>query len=186
MIKEFWDKLNKKQRCFLVGGAVLVFFLLLFELVFSPFWEAKGKIRQAVRINQKKLKEMIVLDHQFARQEAKVMEVQKIMAGRPADFSLFACLERKASQAGIRGNIKDMSSSSGVKTLNYEEDLLDIRLDKITLKQLTDFLYYTESPADLIKIKRITVSKMKESPAYLTVQLQLGSLEIPGRRPKGR
>jgi len=71
-----------------------------------------------------------------------------------------------------------MSSSRGTQTANFEESLVDIRLDKITIKQLTDFLYYAESPADLVRIKRITVSKMKESPEYLSVQMQLASFQM--------
>jgi hypothetical protein len=79
-----------------------------------------------------------------------------------------------------------MSSSRGAQTANYEESLIDMRLDKITIKQLTDFLYYAESTADLIKIKRITVSKMKESPEYLSAQLQLASFQVLSGRPGGR
>jgi len=186
MINAFWTKLDKKQRCFLAGGALFVIAALIFEFGISAFWEARGKIKQAVQVNQKKLSEIAVLDVQIARQEAKTVKFKKVMAMRPADFSLFAYLEKRAAQAGVKGNIKNMTSSNGSQTGNYEEALLDIKLDKITIKQLTDFLYYAESPADLIKIKRITVSKMKESPEYLTAQLQLASFQISNPRPGGR
>jgi general secretion pathway protein M len=186
MISEFWTKLDQKQRYFLAGGAVFVIAALIFEFGISSFWEARGKTKQAVQINQKKLQEIVMLDAQFARQEAKIVEVKKMMALRPADFSLFAYLEKKAAQAGVKGHIKNMSSSHGTQRANYEESLLDVKLDKITMKQLTDFLYYAESPADLIKIKRITVSKMKESPEYLTAQLQLASFQILAKPAGGK
>jgi hypothetical protein len=108
------------------------------------------------------------------------------MMSRPADFSLFSYVEKKAVLAAVKGNIKNMSSSRGAQTANFEESLIDIRFDKITIKQLTDFLYYAESPADLVRIKRISVTKMKESPEYLSVQIQLASFQIQGARPGGR
>jgi len=55
-----------------------------------------------------------------------------------------------------------MNSSRGTQSGAFEESLIDMKLDKITVKQLTDFLYYAESPADLVRIKKISINKMKE------------------------
>ncbi len=78
-----------------------------------------------------------------------------------------------------------MNSSRGTQSTAFEESLIDMKLDKITIKQLTDFLYFAESPADLVTIKRITVDKMKESPEYLSAQLQITSIVALSSRPKG-
>jgi hypothetical protein len=78
-----------------------------------------------------------------------------------------------------------MNSSQGTKSAAFEESLIDMKLDKITIKQLTDFLYFAESPADLVRIKRITVIKMKESPEYLSAQLQIASMQALSSRPRG-
>ena len=78
-----------------------------------------------------------------------------------------------------------MNSSVGTKSAAFEESLIDMKLDKITIKQLTDFLYFAESPADLVRIKRITVNKMKESPEYLSAQLQITSVQALSSRPGG-
>ena len=105
------------------------------------------------------------------------------MSTRTANFSLFSYLEKKAAQAGVRGNIKYMNSSRGTQSAAFEESLIDMKLDKITIKQLTDFLYFAESPADLVRIKRITVNKMKESPEYLSAILQIASVQALSSRP---
>ena len=186
MMKAFWDKLDKKQRYYAAGVAIFVLAALILEFGLLPFWEAQGKIKQAVQTNQKKLGEIIRLDNEFALQEAKAAKVKRVMASRLADFSLFSYLEKKALQAAVKGNIKNMSSSRGTQTANFEESLIDIRLDKITIKQLTDFLYYAESPADLVRIKRVTVSKMKESPEYLSVQMELASFQMLNPRQGGQ
>jgi hypothetical protein len=48
-----------------------------------------------------------------------------------------------------------------------------MRLDKLTMKQLTDFLYLVESREELVRIRKMSVVKMKESPEYLSVLLQV-------------
>jgi len=183
MIKSFWDKLDKKQRYIVAGAAAFVLVALILELVIFPLWDANAKIRQTLQINQKKLDEVIKLDAEFAGQEAKIARIKKVMSSRTADFSLFSYLEKKAIQAGVRGNIKYMNSSKGTQSAAFEESLIDMKLDKITIKQLSDFLYYAESSADLVRIKRITVIKMKESPEYLSAQLQVASVQALSSRP---
>jgi len=185
MIKSFWDKLDKKQRYIVAGTTAFVLIALILELVIFPLWDAKAKVRQTLQINQKKLDEVIKLDAEFAGQEAKISKIKKVMSTRTADFSLFSYLEKKATQAGVRENIKYMNSSRGLQSAAFEESLIDMKLDKITIKQLTDFLYFAESPADLVRIKRITVNKMKESPEYLSAQLQITSVQALSSRPGG-
>jgi general secretion pathway protein M len=185
MIKTFWDKLDKRQRYIVAGAAAFVIISLILELVIFPLLDANAKIRQALQINQKKLDEVIKLDAEFAQQEAKISKIKMFMSTRTADFSLFSYLEKKAAQAGVRGNIKYMNSSHGTQSAAFEESLIDMKLDKITIKQLTDFLYFAESSADLVRIKRITVNKMKESPEYLSAQLQIASAAALSSRPRG-
>lgn len=185
MIKSFWDKLDKKQRYMVAGAAVFVLIALIFELGIFPFWGAKAKAGQNIRVNQRKLEEIKQLDAEFARQEEKIARIKTVMAKRTAGFSLFSYLEKKATQAGVRGNITYMNSSRGAQSAAFEESLIDMKLDKITIKQLTDFLYFAESPADLVRIKRITVNKMKESPEYLSAQIQIASVVALGPRQGG-
>ena len=158
---------------------------MILELIIFPLWDANAKIRQTLQVQQKKLDEVIKLDAEFAGQEAKIAKIKKVMSTRTADFSLFSYLEKKAAQAGVRGNIKYMNSSRGNKSAAFEELLIDMKLDKITIKQLGDFLYFAESPADLVRIKRITVIKMKESPEYLSAQIQIASVAALNSRPGG-
>ena len=185
MIKAFWDKLDKRQRYIIAGAAAFVLVALILELIIFPLWDANAKIRQTLQINQKKLDEVIKLDAEFAGQETKIAKIKKIISTRTADFSLFSYLEKKATQAGVRGNIKYMNSSRGATSATFEESLIDMKLDKITIKQLTDFLYYAESPTDLVRVKKITVSKMKESPEYLSAQIQIASVQALSSRPEG-
>jgi general secretion pathway protein M len=185
MIKTFWDKLDQKQRILVAAAGSLILLVLILQLAVVPFWKAKTKLTKSLKINQKKLEEINLLDAEFAAQEGTMAKIRNAMSARGADFTLFAYLERKAAQASVRGRIKQMNSSKGVKSISMEESVIDMKLEKITIKQLTDFLYYVESPADLVRIKKITVSKMKESPEYLTAQLQISSFQTLNQQQGG-
>ena len=186
MIKTFWEKLDAKQRKLVAGAAILVLIALILEIAVFPFWEAKAKLTKAIQVNQKKLNEMSKLDADFSSQEAALAKIKRSMSARGADFTLFAYLEKKATQANVRGRIKQMNSSKGIQSVSLEESLIDMKLEKITIKQLTDFLYFVESPADLVKIKKIAINKMKESPEYLSAQLQISSFQTLSQQQRGK
>ena len=186
MIKEFWNKLDPKQRKLVAGAAIFVFIALIMELAVFPFWDAQKKLTKAINTNQKKLGEISALAAEFDSLEAKTAAIRRTASARGADFTLFSYLEKKATQANVRGRIKYMNSSRGTQSDSFEESLIYMKLDKITVIQLTDFLYFAESPADLVRIKKITINKMKESPEYLSAQLQISSFQPLTQQPRGK
>jgi general secretion pathway protein M len=175
MIRDSWTKLDAKQRYLVIGCAVFVLLALALDLVVLPFWNATAKMKKTNASNVKKLAEMKKIDAEFAVQDAKISRIKNAIASRRADFTLFSYLGKKAVSAGVKGAIKQMNSMQGARSASFEETLIDMKLEKITIKQLEDFLYQIESPAELIKIKRITINKMKESPDYLSAQLLIAS-----------
>lgn len=175
MIKESWAKLDTKQRYLVVACAVFVLLALVLEFAVFPFWDATTKMKKSVTVNSTKLAEMAAIDAEFAVQDAKISRIKHAIASRRTDFTLFSYLEKKAVSANVKGAIKQMNSLQGARSASFEETLIDMKLEKITIKQLEDFLYQIESPAELIKIKRITINKMKESPDYISAQLLITS-----------
>lgn len=178
MIKDFWSKLDKKQRYMVAAAIVVVALALVLELIIFPIGEAMAKVKRYVATNEVKLAEMMQLDAEFARHRNMLASVNQVISARGTNFSLFSYLEKKAAEARVKGNIKQMSASRGTQTASFEEALVDLRLEKITIKQLTEFLYLVESPDELVKIKKITVNKMKDSPEYLSAQMQVSSIVL--------
>ncbi len=185
MIKDFWGKLDKKQRYMVAAAMAVVALALILELVIFPISEAMGKVKRYVAANEIKLAEMMQLDAEFAHHRNMMASVNQVMSARGTNFSLFSYLEKKAAEARVKGNIKQMSASRGAQTAAFEEAVVDMRVEKITIKQLAEFLYLVESPDELVKIKKITVNKMKDSPEYLSAQMQISSISSPQRRLGG-
>jgi hypothetical protein len=171
-MKEFWDKLTKSQRYYLMAGGAFVVVFLVFQLAIFPLWDAREKMNQSIRINERKLKEMDVLGAEYGVLKKRAEAVQQALAARPQDFTLFSHMERKAGEVGLKSHIKSINPIKGMTTGTYEESIVELRLDTITMKQLTDFLYTVESSKDFVRIGKISISKMKENPDYLTATMQ--------------
>ena len=177
-MKIFWDRLPKRQQLAIACGGGLVLVILLIQLLILPFMEAKSTVNQSIRKNEKTLTEMLLLAKDYRLLKRQAEKVQQVLARRVPNFSLFSYLEKIAGDAGVKSSIKSMNAAKGSTSGPYEELLVDIRLEKITLKQLTDFLYLLESPQELIGVKRIALAKMPASPEYLSAQVQAVTYQL--------
>jgi hypothetical protein len=184
MINFLKDKLSQKQKYYLAGGAIFVAFLLILQSLFIPVWEERQKIRSALDVNENRLKEMKILglEYQGLKQGEKI--IQTAMSRKPRDFTLFSYVEKKAGEVGISSNIRSIIPSKTVTSDSYEGTAIDIRLEKITLKQLINFLYLVESQQDLIKVKKISLSKNKEKAEYLNVSMQVVTYQLSSGQGK--
>lgn len=174
MIKTYWDSLDSRQRYIAGFGMAFVIVVLAWVFVASPLWEAKAKMKKSISLNSRKLAEMVMMDEAFADQEAQIARIKTVLASRH-DFTLFSYLEKKALAARVKGSIRQMNSMQGTKSASFEESLIDMKLDRLTIRQLMEFLYQVESPDEMVKIKRITIDKMKESPEYISAQVLVAS-----------
>jgi len=159
-------------------GWTVVLALLLAQFLLFPFLEAKKTVNRAIISNEKILGEMALLSAEYRGLKQHEEGIQQSLARRFRDFTLFSHLERVAGEAGVKANIKYINASKGSASGPYEELPVEIKLEKITLKQLTDFFYILESPQDLIRIKKLVVSKMKENPEYLAAQIQAVTFQL--------
>ncbi len=174
----FWDRLSKRQQLALYIGGGVVLVLLIVQFLVLPFFEAKKAVRQAIRNNEKILGDITLLAKEQGVLKRRVDRIQQALASRPPNFALFSQLEKVAGDAGVKSNIKNINATKGMISGPYEEMPVEIRLEKVTLKQLTDFLYLLEAPQDLIRIKKISIGKMKESPEYLVAQIQVTTFQM--------
>lgn len=176
-MKEFWNKLTKSKQYYLIGGAAFVVIFLVFQFLIFPLWDTRQKTLNSIRVNEKVLKEMSILGAEYSVLKERAEAVQRVLANRPQDFTLFSYLEKKAGEIQLKPNIKYINPLKGSVTGAYEESSVEMKLDSMTMKQLTDFLYLAESPKDFIRISKISINKMKESPEYLTATIQVTTFQ---------
>jgi general secretion pathway protein M len=187
-MKKFWDNLGAREKLYILAGAGIVIVILLVQFAILPFWEEKERVARAVETQEKILKEMNTQLAEYHLLRRDMDTLQRAVASRPPNFTLYSFVERKAREAGVRGNIKAINPSRGMSAGTFEETMADVSLEKITTRQLVQFLYHADSPRDAVRIRKLTVRKSMESPEYLTATVQLATYQAaaeprPGPAP---
>ncbi len=172
-MRQFWDQLTKNQKYTAIAGIVVVCLALFNQFAFTPYFEARQKVRSSIVSGEKALRELSVLGAEYGVLRAKSEKIKRLIVGRPPGFSLFSYLEKQANQAAVKTNIRSINPFKSASTGLYEEIAVEMKLDKVTMKQLVDFLYYVESPEEMVRVRKASIYKMKESPEYLSVLLQV-------------
>ncbi len=172
-MKEFWNKLAERQKKTVIAGAVVVALIIFVQFAFMPFLEGKKKMKRSLALNEATLKEVYKLESEYSSIKRDVSTIEAALSRRTPDFSFFSFLEKKAGETGVRGNMKSLQPGRPVPAGSFEEVSADIKLEKVTLKQVVAFLAGTESAEQAIALKKLSVSRSSDNPEYLSAQIQL-------------
>ena len=98
---------------------------------------------------------------------------------RPKGFTLFSFLDRLAGESGIKDRISYMKpSKKAQKNSPYKISRVEMKLEAISLEQLTNYLYGIETSQNMVDITKISISKKDKKQGLLTAVLQVETVEI--------
>lgn len=166
-------KLAKREKYILTAVACLIGAVLLLQLVVFPFFENRRRLRRGITAKQEALNQIVRLSADYKALEKNATGIKRSLAGRKKSFTLFSFLENAAGASNIKSNIKYMKPSEASGRGPFKESLVEMKLEGISLTQLTDYLKRIESPADLVGIRRISIQTNKNESGYLDAVLQV-------------
>jgi len=169
------EGLTKKQKRALSIVGLVVLGVLCLKIFLFPFLEAKKKTEQAIEVSERILVQLNPLLEEYAKVKGETERIKNIVMQRPANFSLFSYVDKLTEQVGIKGNLEYINEARGAVVSSLEEVVVEIKFEKLTLKQLVDFLVQIESSENFIHVKRASLMRSKESPTYLSARLLVGT-----------
>ncbi len=86
---------------------------------------------------------------------------------------------RVAGQTGVKEHITYMKPSiSGQKENSYKISSVEMKLQAVSMAQLTAYLYMVETSRNMVRIKRISISKTGKHEGFIDAVLQVETLVI--------
>jgi general secretion pathway protein M len=170
-------KIAKRERHLLMLAAGVIVSILLFELMIRPFFAEKKRLDKGVVTKRVELEELTRKSAEYQALRTNEQDIRTRLSKRQQTVTLFAFLEQEAEKGGIKGKIEYMKPSVSDGEGPYKESLVEMKLQGVTLKQLTGYLYRIESPEQIIGVKRISIKEDKKESGYLDVILQVLTLE---------
>jgi len=171
--KSRFQQFSLREKILVTGCAAVLLLLGLFHFVLSPYFQAREQLSQSIVRKKSDLLEMKLLQQEYLSLKKHEGGVKQLLATRADDFSLFAFLDEQAQRAEIKEKIKYMKPSLVKKESGFDESLVEMRLEEITMEQVVDFMKLIESKEQVVSIKRISIQKDAKRQGYLDVLLQI-------------
>jgi len=172
-------QLAKREKLFVQLAVLAVGVFCLFQFGVFPLLADRQNLKNSISIKEKGLAEMVRLSQEYAVLKEQSHTAENVIKKRPPGFTLFSFLEKAAGQAGVKRHIKYMKPSSSKGEGGWKEAMVEMKLDKISLKRLMDYLYRIELSKKAIQIRRCAVTENKGEKGTLDAVLQVVTVEAP-------
>lgn len=168
------QQLSRREQV-MVGAAVVAVLLVVIWLgVIDPYREAMGRLDSQIRKRSSSLVEVKKLQQDVRRLRQQLSEV----SGRKAmDGPLFSYVETLTDQAGVRGNLASMRPQPATQQGDYRQQMVELKLEKITISQLVRFLFAIEYSGQGVQVKAMRIKRRFEDHSSLDVNLSVFTLE---------
>jgi hypothetical protein len=170
-LKDRYYSLKSRERWTVKLGALAVLCFFAIELILLPLGARTKRLESSIRIKERDLFELKTIVARYKR-----LPNPGAMRGRGKEpFSLFSTLEKEATKSGLMPKVEYMRPGGLQLDSTRDEKWVEVKLNRITLKEMTAILYSLESAGKGVYIKRLSVRKDGE---YLTLIFQPAVVEI--------
>jgi general secretion pathway protein M len=171
-------KMNKRERYAIMLAVGVVGIFLMVTFIVEPFFSRTDQLKKSLQDKAAMLEQMRQLQSEYGALTQKAEVSKALFNRRQKGFKLFSFLDRLAGEAGIKDNITYMKPSTKVQQNSpYKISRVEMKLDAITLKQLTTYLHGVETSKNMVEVKRISISKKDKKQGLLTAVLQVETVE---------
>ena len=172
-------KLKKREKYSIYAVSSIICLIVLIQFIVSPFIEKRNRLTRALQVKSGQLEEiqLLKLKYDAMNRGAELARVQS--SKREKGFTLFSFLDKLSDKAGIKNNIVYMKpSTSADKNTGYKTSVVAMKLQAITLKELTSFLHMVETSKNIVYITRLSISKTGKKKPFINALLQVETSEI--------
>ncbi|WP_457572835.1 type 4a pilus biogenesis protein PilO [Desulfolithobacter sp.] len=169
--------LDTRDRTALMIGALAVGLFVFLQFVVFPLAEKQRRLERGIAVREKSVQEMRDMQERYRQLHARVNSLQVQLEKRSPDFSLFSFLEKMATMTGVKERIVYMKPSTVQGDGPFRQNMVEMKLQGISLQQLVDLLKMVEAPENIVAIKRITIQENKKEQGMLDVIMQVVTVE---------
>ena len=178
-LRPFLAKLSNREKIAISIGIGFVGIFLLVQVAVFPFLDARERLQRRLVSHTRSYDEIKQLRIKYLDLQTRTDNSKKQIDRRQRGFTLFSFLDKLAGQVGIKERITYMKpSSTKQKDTPYSLSLVEMKLNGITMEQITKFLYRIETSPNMIHVQRLSLNKKEEKEGLLNVILQVETFEI--------
>lgn len=168
---------QREKLAITIAGIAIIIFLVI-KLIIFPAINHRDSLRKKVIAKTKELQEIHELKAKYQLISSDSQSSTNRLKTRTKTFNLFSFIDRLSGRSGIKGNIISMKpSTSNIKNSSYKLSSVEMKLNALTMEQLTKFIHGVETSRNVIWIKRVTITKADKKENTINALLQIETFQ---------
>ncbi len=173
------NKLSRREKLVLAGGGCALLLFLVVQLVIAPVFERNAQRRRAIQSKTVMLGEMQRLQSEYEALKSTTQQAEARFSRREKGFTLFSFLDQLAGKSGVKERVNYMRpSKTDQKNSPFKLSRVEMKLEAVTLEQLTNYLYGVETSRYFLTISKLSITRRDQKEGLLDAILQVDTLEM--------
>ena len=160
----------------MLGGASLLVLLLLVQFAVRPAVERASTLRRVVVEKREILAQLRAKSQEYGQLQAEVGRLRSAISGQEESRKILSTIERVRQAAKLPEDALSMKPTTAAIDKEYQETVVEVVLDNVTLAQLIAFLSQLDSSDLPGGIKALDVGRADRSPGVLRATVQLAAV----------
>jgi general secretion pathway protein M len=174
-----FNKLNKRERYAIMLGIGIAVIFIVVQFIVEPIINRTKQKNRMLQTKTMMLEQMRQWQAEYGTLTQKANVSKSRFRNRPKGFTLFSFMDRLAEKSGVKDRIIYMKPTKKIQRNSpYKLSRVEMKLEAVTLEQLTNYLYSVETSQNMVDIKKISISKKDKKQGLITAVLQVETVEI--------
>ena len=170
--------LARRERRIVVAGAAVLAVVVGYFFVVGPVLDRHGDLERLIAQKAREHAEVVRLGAEYRQAKARLESIDARLAGTGRDFQLLSYLEGLSVRNGVRDRIAYMRPQPASAVGRFREQAVEMRLDGITINQLTEFLTQLAGAPQALRVKRLSVVRRFDNATRLDVVVQVAAYQV--------
>jgi len=173
-------QLTKREKTVVIAGASFLVLLVVLQFIVRPTTERISMLRRVVADKRDVLTDLRAGTSEYQALTEEVERLRSMISRQQESRTMLSAIERIGEASGLSENVLSLKPTTVTMDEEYEETVVEIRLDRITLAQLVEFLGKLESLGRAGGIKALDVRRAERSEGALRAVVQLATVSQIG------
>ena len=164
--------LSQREQRVLLGAGIL-FVLMLLYLGVDSILDRYQKLEDKIVTKRGEVEKLSRLRTQYMEAHRQLEDIKAKLDQMERGFSVLSFIEDLANKENIREKIGSVKPKKIPLNDTYDENIVELNIDNVSLQELVDFIYQVENSGQLLKVKRLRIKTRYDNRDLLNVTLQV-------------
>ncbi len=169
--------LTRREKLLVLASALLLVVWGLFTFTVKPAIARTKTLQRIIPEKRNELARLCDKSEEYISLRRSLDELRAKVASQKEGFELLPFLESLIRQCGLAQNV-GMKPQTVPLAANYRQIIVEIKLEKLVLSQLVDFLLKVQSPDALVRARTLHVKRNPANPDLLDATVEIHSAQL--------